>query len=302
MRDELVEHRQFSDLPTLLKPNDLLVINDTKVIKARLIGEKNSGGRIEVLIERIESEFIALCHVKTSRGLKPSHTIHVGNVAVRLIDRLHDFFRLEFSQPVLNVLDRYGRVPLPNYIGRDATDDDESQYQTVYARSPGAVAAPTAGLHFDHNLLSVIRANGVQIHTITLHVGAGTFQSLRDENLTDVRLHNEHYMIPQMTRRALDSRQGRCIAVGTTVVRTLEHAYRTGSDVGETSLFIKPGFEFHVVDSMITNFHLPESSLIMLVCAFNGYQRTMRAYHEAVEQQYRFFSYGDAMWCDRNAI
>ena len=299
VKNQDLSHRRFSDITELLHHDDILIVNDTKVIKARLQGEKTTGGKVEILIEKIESMHTALCHVRASRGLSIDHFVMVGEIEVRMLERVMDLYRLRFAMPVSELLAKYGRVPLPTYIGREPAPEDSDRYQTVYARHDGAVAAPTAGLHFDTNLLEMIRYKGVQVHAITLHVGAGTFLPIRTNDLSQHQLHVESYKIPQRTRAALDRRRGRCIAVGTTVVRTLEHAAMTQEDEGETSLFIKPGFQFQVVDALITNFHLPESSLLMMVCAFSGYERTMQAYELAVQRRYRFFSYGDAMWCDR---
>lgn len=297
--NQKISHQRFSDLPRLLNRGDLLIVNDTKVIKARLQGTKLTGGKIDILVEKVETNHIAICHVKASRGLTIHHTMTVGKVKVRLLERVKDLYRLEFERPLSEVLEQFGNVPLPPYIERNPTLADSHRYQTVYAQHEGAVAAPTAGLHFDNELLDEIRSKGVEIHPITLHIGAGTFQNIRVEDLSQHELHREWYSIPLSTRNAISQRNGRCIAVGTTVVRTLEHAAITGADEGETSLFIRPGFQFQVVDSLITNFHLPESSLIMLVCAFCGYELTMQAYDVAVKNRYRFFSYGDSMWCDR---
>lgn len=297
-----LNHLRFTDLPELLCPGDVVVVNDTKVIKARLIGTKKTGGRTEILIERIESDFVALCHVRSSRGLKIAHEVDIGSYTARLVERVEDLHRVAFSAPVLQVIEDCGHVPLPNYIQRPDTSEDEARYQTVYAREEGAIAAPTAGLHFDADLIHQIENMNIRVVPITLHVGAGTFQSLRENDLTNVSMHSERYSIPQSTRDAIDSREGRVVAVGTTVVRTLESASATGEDRGETQLFISPGFKFDVVDALITNFHLPESTLIMLVCAFAGFDRVMRAYKVAVEQKYRFFSYGDAMWCEKHEL
>ena len=297
-----LNHLRFADLPDLLRPGDVVVVNDTKVIRARLIGTKKTGGRTEILIERIESEYVALCHVKTSRGLKVAHEVVIGSYTARLVERVEDLHRVAFDAPVAQVLDDHGHVPLPNYIQRPDNPEDEERYQTIYAREEGAVAAPTAGLHFDDQLIQQIEDMGVRVVAITLHVGAGTFQSLREDDLANVSMHSERYTIPQSTRTAIDECDGRVVAIGTTVVRTLESANATGKDRGETQLFISPGFKFGVVDALVTNFHLPESTLIMLVCAFAGFDRVMHAYKVAVEEKYRFFSYGDAMWCEKHEI
>ncbi|MXW54143.1 MAG: tRNA preQ1(34) S-adenosylmethionine ribosyltransferase-isomerase QueA [Gammaproteobacteria bacterium] len=297
-----LNHLQFSDLPSLLLPGDVVVVNDTKVIKARLVGTKKTGGRTEILVERIESEFVALCHVKSSRGLKEAHEVEIGAYSARLVERVEDLHRVAFDAPVAQVLDEHGHVPLPNYIQRNDTPEDEERYQTIYAREEGAIAAPTAGLHFDAELMQQIENMNIRVVPITLHIGAGTFQSLRENDLSNVSMHSERYSIPQSTRTAIDNCEGRVVAVGTTVVRTLESANATGKDRGETQLFISPGFKFCSVDTLVTNFHLPESTLIMLVCAFAGFDRVMHAYKVAVEKNYRFFSYGDAMWCEKHEI
>ena len=297
-----MNHLRFTDLPDLLQPGDVVVVNDTKVIRARLVGTKKTGGRTEILIERVESEFVALCHVKSSRGLKEAHEVDIGSYTARLVERVEDLHRVAFDAPVAQVLDEHGHVPLPNYIQRPATPEDEERYQTIYAKEEGAVAAPTAGLHFDTELMQQIEDLGVRVVPITLHVGAGTFQSLRENDLSNVTMHSERYSIPQYTRTAIDNCEGRVVAVGTTVVRTLESANATGKDRGETQLFISPGFKFRAVEALVTNFHLPESTLVMLVCAFAGFDRVMNAYKVAVEEKYRFFSYGDAMWCEKHEI
>lgn len=290
-------HCRFSSLPLFLRLGDVLVLNDTKVIPARLAGVKDSGGRVEILVERVEDECVALCQVKSSRGLLPRHSVTIEDASVCLLERVGDLYRLAFDKSVREVLKKYGQVPLPPYIDRPAEDKDTSRYQTVYAREEGAVAAPTAGLHFDDQLLTRIRELGVKVVFLTLHIGAGTFQPLREEKLRAVHLHPERYAISQQSLDTIRSRTGRCVAVGTTVVRTLEHVAATNALEGETDLFIHPGFRFQEVDILLTNFHLPQSSLIMLVSAFCGYERTMQAYATAVRNRYRFYSYGDAMWC-----
>lgn len=300
-----VEHRSFADLPDLLRPDDLLVLNDTRVIPARLRGEKDSGGRAEVLVERIESEYQALCQVRVSKPLKAGRTLRVDGVRLEVEGRAGEFYRLRFGEPVMTVLEASGDVPLPPYIERAPDAADEDRYQTVFARSPGAVAAPTAGLHFTQALLDAI---GVPRATVTLHVGAGTFQPVRTSDLSRHRMHCERWRVPAETASAIDAcrdRGGRVVAVGTTVVRTLESAADAAGTVrageGETDLFITPGFRFRAVDALLTNFHLPQSTLLMLVCAFAGYQRVIAAYRAAVAAEYRFFSYGDAMFLERDA-
>lgn len=302
LEQDRYRHLRFTAIRELLQPNDLLVVNDTKVIKARLFAMKDTGGNVELLIERIERRFTALCLAKSSRPIRSGGILHIDTVELKVIESIGDLHRIRFSDPVESCIEEYGHVPLPPYIGRDATFEDEERYQTVYAENEGAVAAPTAGLHFDRTLLERIQQDGVELARITLHVGSGTFQPLREESLNNVDMHSERYVIPPDARASLDRCKGRVVAVGTTVVRTLETAALTGNDSGETRLFIQPGFNFQVVDRLITNFHLPESTLIMLVCAFAGYDRTMAAYREAVAQRYRFFSYGDALFSERNEV
>lgn len=301
------EHLQFTDFPALLRPGDLLVLNDTRVIKARLHGEKDSGGRAEILVERIESATEALCQVRVSKPLKPGRTLRVGCFELAVKGREGDFYRLAFPGTVTQVLEAAGEVPLPPYIARAPVAADSERYQTVYGARPGAVAAPTAGLHFSRDMLDALPAQGVETVTVTLHVGAGTFQPVRVSDLSRHRMHFERYEIDAAAARAIDecrARGGRVVAVGTTVVRTLEAAAdpRTGTVAAgqaETDLFITPGYRFAVVDALLTNFHLPESTLLMLVCAFAGYDRVMTAYRAAVAADYRFFSYGDAMFLER---
>ena len=301
-----VTHRSFRAFPTLLRPHDLLVLNDARVIKARLYGEKDSGGRAEILVERIESETTALCQVRVSKPLKTGRSLRVNGFTLEVLERRGEFYRLSFPASVARVLQEAGEVPLPPYIERCPAAEDLERYQTVYARAPGAVAAPTAGLHFTEAMLADIAARGIEQATVTLHVGAGTFQPVRVADLSDHRMHAERYRVPRETAEALARcrrRGGRVVAVGTTVVRTLEAAagddgvLRAGE--GETDLFITPGYLFRVVDALLTNFHLPGSTLLMLVCAFGGYERVMTAYRAAVTQRYRFFSYGDAMFLPR---
>ena len=295
-----VRHCRFDDLPDLLGPDDTLVVNDSRVIKARLMAQKDSGGRAEVLVERILDANRALCQVRVSKPLKPSRCLYRDGHRIDVVDRDGEFYLLDFNAPVAEYLDAHGDVPLPPYIERLSDARDEDRYQTVYAAVPGAVAAPTAGLHFDDDVLDRVRAKGVGVAPVTLHVGAGTFQPVREDDLSQHRMHAERYVVPSATRRAVDECRGRVVAVGTTVVRTLESAAATGDDCGETRLFITPGYRFRVVDALLTNFHLPESTLLMLVSAFAGVEPVRRAYEEAVQQRYRFFSYGDAMFCERH--
>jgi len=297
-----VVDRQFSDLPRLLREGDLLVFNDTRVIPARLHGHKATGGRIEVLIGRVDRETHALAHIRASKSPRPGSKIIIDEHEVTVAGREGELFSLDFATPVLELLQRSGEIPLPPYIERSAEDLDSERYQTVYARDPGAVAAPTAGLHFDEAMLAETHALGVRHAWVTLHVGAGTFQALREQDVADNRLHSEQVEVNQSVCDAVAATRasgGRVIAVGTTSVRALECASAGGEAKafhGETDLFILPGYRFRSVDAMITNFHLPESSLLMLVAAFAGTGRILRAYQHAVQQKYRFFSYGDAMF------
>ena len=299
LEGDAVRHRRFDALPSLLANGDLLLVNDTRVIKARLHARKDSGGRVEILVERIESETVAVCQVRASQPLREGRELALRDQSVRILGRAGEFYRLEFANPVAAVLERFGELPLPPYIERLADADDEERYQTVYATAPGAVAAPTAGLHFDAALLEELAAKGVRIASVTLHVGAGTFRPVRVADASQHRMHAERYCISQETRQALADCRGRVVAVGTTVVRALEAAAASGCDSGETSLFILPGFRFRAVDALVTNFHLPRSTLIMLVSAFAGVARARHAYRQAVKCGYRFFSYGDAMFCER---
>jgi len=293
----------FADLPSLLRPGDLLVFNDTRVIKARLNARKETGGKAEILIERIESERSALAHIRASKSPKPGSRLRFANEAEAVVTgRNDDLFALEFSTEVMSLLDAQGEVPLPPYLEREADEADLERYQTVYARDPGAVAAPTAGLHFDEAMLDETLANGVRHAHVTLHVGAGTFQNLRADHIEENRLHAERVEVTRACVDAVDETRaagGRVIAVGTTSVRSLECASAGGKLEpfnGETDLFIRPGYRFRSVDAMITNFHLPQSSLLMLVAAFAGRERILDAYAHAVREKYRFFSYGDAMF------
>ncbi|MEJ2128648.1 MAG: tRNA preQ1(34) S-adenosylmethionine ribosyltransferase-isomerase QueA [Woeseiaceae bacterium] len=295
--------RQFAELPSLLREGDLLVFNDTRVIHARLHGRKETGGKCEILIERIEGEDSALAQVRASKSPKPGMRLQLaGNVSAVVGGRQGEFYALTFSVPVMPFLEQFGEVPLPPYLDRDAESADDERYQTVYARDPGAVAAPTAGLHFDEAMLEETRAQGVSHAFVTLHVGAGTFQALRHEDIEANRLHSERLIVDdaccESVRRAKE-RGGRVIAVGTTSVRALETAARDSElqpFSGETELFIRPGYKFRTIDAMLTNFHLPQSSLLMLVAAFAGTERILEAYRHAVAANYRFFSYGDSMF------
>jgi len=293
----------FAGLPTLLRENDLLVFNDTRVVKARLDAQKSTGGKAEILIERVESARAALAMIRASKSPRAGgRLLLAGGAEAVVTGRNDDLFALEFSVDVLPFLDQYGHVPLPPYLGREADASDVERYQTVYAKDPGAVAAPTAGLHFDDAMLEETLAMGVRHARVTLHVGAGTFQNLREEHIEANRLHAERVFVTQECVDAVRETRaagGRVIAVGTTSVRSLECA-SSGGELqpfqGETDLFILPGYRFRSVDAMLTNFHLPQSSLLMLVSAFAGRERILDAYAHAVREKYRFFSYGDAMF------
>jgi len=302
-----LSHRHFADLLGYLRPGDLMVFNDTRVIPARLFGQKASGGKLEVLVERVLDEERVLAHVRSSKSPKPGSRILIdGGAEAEMVARHEALFELKFAEPVLPLLERVGHMPLPPYIDRPDEAEDRERYQTVYARNAGAVAAPTAGLHFDEPLLEAIRAKGVATAFVTLHVGAGTFQPVRVEKIEDHHMHREWLQVDQAVVDAVAAcraRGGRVIAVGTTSVRSLESAARDGelqAFAGETDIFLYPGRPFHVVDALVTNFHLPESTLLMLVSAFAGYRETMAAYVTAVAEGYRFFSYGDAMFITRN--
>ncbi len=297
-----LDDRQFRDLPALLNEGDLLVFNDTRVIRARLHGRKQTGGRVEVLVERVLPASEILAQVRASKTPKPGTILELaGGCDATVIGREDDMFRLRLSVPVLEFLEQHGDVPLPPYLNRESESADSERYQTVYAREPGAVAAPTAGLHFDQRMLEETTRRGVRHEYVTLHVGAGTFQPLREEQIEANRLHAERVQVSAEVCDAVRATRvsgGRVIAVGTTSVRALETASASGDLQpfdGETDLFVVPGFAFRSVDAMLTNFHLPRSSLMMLVAAFAGRERILDAYRHAVENRYRFFSYGDAM-------
>jgi S-adenosylmethionine:tRNA ribosyltransferase-isomerase len=301
-----LHNRDFRDLPSLLRPDDLLVMNDTRVIKARLFGTKDSGGKVELLVERVTDGFEALAFIRASHAPKPGSHIHLSeDIALEVLARQDDLTQLRFPRPVLAVLDQLGRLPLPPYIEHTPTADDEARYQTVYADAPGAVAAPTAGLHFDDAMLDALRGQGIRTAQVTLHVGAGTFQPVRVDTLAEHRMHSERYTIPQATIDAIletRTRGGRVVAVGTTSLRALEAAAQSGelrAGSNETDIFITPGYRFLVVDALLTNFHLPKSTLLMLVSAFAGTDTIRAAYTHAIAERYRFFSYGDAMFLEK---
>ncbi len=326
--------RQFPELLSLLRPNDLLVFNDTRVIKARLFGQKATGGKVEVLIERVTGIDTALAHIRSSKSPTAGGLLRLADAFnARVLGRENDLFILEFERPVLELLEQFGATPLPPYITHQPDDADDHRYQTIYAREPGAVAAPTAGLHFDQGLFEQLDSAGIKRAFVTLHVGAGTFQPVRVNTLAEHIMHAERYTVPPETLEAIARTRalgGRVVAVGTTSVRSLEAAAKDNPELaaqylarnplaqhtsiaknsalpapspaqtGDTRLFITPGFEYQVVDAMITNFHLPQSTLLMLVSAFIGLDPMRHAYQHAIEQRYRFFSYGDALFLERN--
>ena len=305
-----IAHRRFPELLDQLRRGDLLVFNDTRVLRARLHGHKDSGGRVEVLVERLLADpRCALAHIRASKAPKVGSMLHFAQgISAAVTGRADDLYELHFTGPLAaEVLERIGEVPLPPYIERAAEALDAERYQTVYAREPGAVAAPTAGLHFDRDLLDRLGERGVATGFVTLHVGAGTFRPVRSDDIRDHRMHAERVQLSEslcVQIAAARAAGGRVIAVGTTAVRSLETAAAETGQVqpfqSESTLFIYPGYRFRVVDAMVTNFHLPESSLLMLVCAFAGHGATMAAYRAAVAEGYRFFSYGDAMFVTRN--
>ncbi len=297
---------RVTDLPGLIRPGELLVFNDTRVIPARLHARKDSGGAVEIMVERVLDSGQALAFLRASKTPREGGELHLGDARITVQSREGQLFRLQLARgDWWQLLEAHGEVPLPPYIRRSADQADRERYQTVFAREPGAVAAPTAGLHFDEALLAAVDARGARRDYLTLHVGAGTFMPMRSENLSEHQMHAERLVVSQaLVDRIAETRQagGRVVAVGTTVVRALETAAAQGelqAYAGESRLFITPGFEFRVVDALLTNFHLPESTLLMLVCAFAGYDPVLAAYRHAVAQGYRFFSYGDAMWLER---
>jgi S-adenosylmethionine:tRNA ribosyltransferase-isomerase len=297
------QDREFRDLPSLLTAKDLLVFNDTRVVPARVHGVKDSGGKIEILLERALDATTALVHARASKGLKLGAKVLLpGGATATMLGRQGDLFRLQFSSPVLAYFEAHGTMPLPPYVDREPESEDRERYQTVYARELGAVAAPTAGLHFDETLFSDLKSHGVQTAFVTLHVGAGTFQPVRVDDLAGHVMHEEQLSVPESTILAINATRaagGRVVAVGTTVVRSLETAAGAGELApyrGGTRLFITPGYKFRVIDAMVTNFHLPESTLLMLCSAFVGREALFAAYAHAIAARYRFFSYGDAMF------
>jgi S-adenosylmethionine:tRNA ribosyltransferase-isomerase len=308
VHDGVLEDSLFSLLLQKVNAGDVMVLNDTRVIRARLFGIKRSGGKIEVMVERVLNEHEVLAQVRASKSpVTGSYLLLATELSVEVLGRVGEFYHLRFcsDEAVLELLERYGRLPLPPYITHAAEEEDESRYQTVFAREAGAVAAPTAGLHFDDAMLESLRDKGVKIVYVTLHVGAGTFQPVRAELVGEHVMHSECYEIPQVTVDAIEAAHAagaRVFAVGTTSLRALESSAAKGAlaaGMGETRIFITPGYNFRVVDVLLTNFHLPKSTLLMLVSAFGGMAEMRAAYRHAVEQQYRFFSYGDAMLIER---
>lgn len=309
LSDSGLHDRRFHDLPALLNPGDLLVVNDTRVLHARLRGQKASGGQVEVLVERLSASAHTnevLAQIRASKPPKPGSRIRLENAFdVEVVGRDGQFYRLRFDGDAMALIERHGRLPLPPYINRDAQTIDESRYQTVYARTTGSVAAPTAGLHFDAEVLARLEQRGIRSAAVTLHVGAGTFQPVRTQNLAEHAMHRERFEVPPETVRAIEvtkANGGRVVAVGTTSLRALESSVseagvRVGA--GDTALFITPGYQFRCVDILITNFHLPKSTLLMLVSAFSGLEKIRQAYAYAIANDYRFFSYGDAMLLHR---
>lgn len=309
-----LQHGVFTDVLDKLQPGDLLVFNNTRVIPARVYGQKASGGKLEMLVERMLDDKRVLAHVRASKAPKPGAELLLGDaldVRATMLARHDTLFEIEFhdSREVLDILNHIGHMPLPPYIDRPDEEADRELYQTVYSAKPGAVAAPTAGLHFDQPLLDALRQKGIETAFVTLHVGAGTFQPVRVESIEDHIMHAEYAEVPQEVVDAVlacKARGNKVVAVGTTSVRSLESAAKAAENAliapffDDTQIFIYPGYQYQVIDALITNFHLPESTLIMLVSAFAGYKNTMNAYQQAVEQQYRFFSYGDAMFITQN--
>ena len=311
-RSGAIADRRFADLPDLLEPGDLLVFNDTKVVKARLFGQKLSGGRLELLIERVlspdtDAGHEVAAHMKVSKKPLPGAVLQMdGGFTATLLGRWPEahgpLYRFRLSSDPYALMAQHGHVPLPPYITHSDSLEDEQRYQTVFAKNPGAVAAPTAALHFDEAMLEKLQARGIARASVTLHVGAGTFQPVKAENIADHVMHFERFDVPQATTDAIaacKARGGRVVAVGTTTVRALESAAKFGPDCDDTNIFITPGFDFKVVDVLLTNFHLPKSTLMMLVSALSGYGHIMALYRHAIEARYRFFSYGDAMLLER---
>ena len=301
--------KKFTDFVDLLNPNDLLIFNDTRVIKARLFGKKITGGKVEIMIERILDDHHALAHLKTSKKIVDDNIFEINkDVSVKVIKKENDLFYIEFNSNLssYDILEKYGHIPLPPYIERDADKSDENRYQTIYAKESGAVAAPTAGLHFTDEIFKALDDKKIKYTFLTLHVGAGTFQPVRENDLDHHQMHSESFNVPDKTIQMIDdakSKNGRIIAIGTTVLRALESKFSEEtiqSGFKETSIFIKPGYTFKIVDALLTNFHLPKSTLFILVSAFSGSDTMKRLYQHAIKNEYRFFSYGDATFIERS--
>lgn len=302
----ICEDKQFKDIVDLIRPGDLIIFNDTRVIPARILGEKETGGKIELMIERVLGTHRVLTQIKASKSPKIGSQIHLAaQLNATVVEKSGEMYIVDFhsDKSVLEWLERIGQIPLPPYVQREAEESDKTRYQTVYAKHEGAVAAPTAGLHFDEPMMRAIVDRGIETAFVTLHVGAGTFQPVRVQNIVEHKMHREYIEVSQSVVdkiKAAKARGGRVIAIGTTTVRALESAcLNTGmieAFSGETDIFIYPGFKFRCIDALVTNFHLPSSTLLMLVCAFAGYDQVMAAYQHAIEKKYRFFSYGDAMF------
>ena len=301
-----LEHKQFADILHLLHPGDLLVFNDTKVIPARLLGQKATGGQVEVLVERVLDHQRILAQVRASKAPRlGEYLIFVPDIYLEVVNRHQQFYELRYNHidhTILEMIESIGHIPLPPYINRPIEDKDKEWYQTIYAKHKGSIAAPTAGFHFDEELLQQIKEKDIDVGYLTLHIGAATFTPVRVDNIREHRMHAEYLEVPYELSRQIHeakARKQRVIAVGTTSMRALETASHSGDVLpyhGETNIFIYPGYTFRSVDALITNLHLPCSTLLMLVCAFGGYNHVMHAYQEAVSKSYRFYSYGDAMW------
>ncbi len=304
-KNQEIHHKNFCDILSLLNPGDLLVLNDTKVIPARLYANKPTGGKIEILVDTIIDSHNITAIIKSNSKLKAEQELILDQETILVIkDKEQGSYTLQANKPILAILNKHGHIPLPPYMQRIDNEDDKNRYQTVYAANPGAVAAPTAGLHFDNEILAKIKDKGVNIGYVTLHVGIGTFQNIRTENIADHKMHHEYLEIKESLAEAwLKTKQTgkRVIAVGTTSVRSLESAWdgtKVNAKIGHTNLFITPGYKFNTIDALLTNFHLPKSTLIMLTCALGGHKFMLDAYKIAVENEYRFFSYGDAMFIE----
>lgn len=301
--------KKFTDFVDLLNTNDLLIFNDTRVIKARLFGKKITGGKVEIMIERILDDHHALAHLKTSRKILDSTVFEINkDVSVKVVRKENDLFYIKFNSNLssYDILEKYGHIPLPPYIERSADKSDENRYQTIYAKESGAVAAPTAGLHFTNEIFKALNDKKIKYTFLTLHVGAGTFQPVRENDLDRHQMHSESFNVPDKTIQMIDdakSKNGRIIAIGTTVLRALESKFSEEtiqSGFKETSIFIKPGYTFKIVDALLTNFHLPKSTLFILVSAFSGSDTMKKLYQHAIKNEYRFFSYGDATFIERS--